>query len=199
MSMEHSVSVRIWLIDRLHPEKSFEEFSDFAEDIADNIYILNHDKLMQDASQHTRDGRMPIDKKLVLENHETVNVKELYFESASISMHRDILLGVDNKTILSYRCFVDWYAYPECLCMYRCVSNPDRKDILRISEYIEELYGDEHEELRGNPKGVAKDDDGDLLAHREWIENNPEWDFEKLVRDALPPFIIKFDLEATGK
>jgi len=188
MSAFVTSTVRIWLIDKLHPEKSFNEFSEFADEIAENIYLLNHNKLINDASQHTNDGRKPIDIKIKLETGETLNIKELYFEALD-----DMDIAKDSSTLQSYRCFSDWH-YTYNGPMSRSIVDPYGKSILNINEYVEELYANEYIELKDNPTGAVKTVDGDWLAHLKWIDDNPKWSFQKIVLDNLPMYIINADL-----
>lgn len=180
-----SHSVRIWLIDKLYPELSFEEFSDLAEDMAEKIFEANKQNLSHDVSQFTREGRKPNDIKIKLENGETINIKELYF----VCDNDNVCIIVPDRR--KYKCFYDEH-YSDFACMGREINAQD-ETLFKIYEYVEELCGDEHAELKGKYKETIQDKDGTWWAYRDWIDENPDWDFKKVVLDALPEYIIKAD------
>lgn len=166
-----SQSVRIWLIDRLYPEKSFEEFSQYAQNLA---------KLLTEEFSNAPEwikikpkSIFPKDIQLSMENNETINIKEII-----VGDYEGMIINVPYRTKCFIEC-VDWDS-PAC----KSIKAPDKKELLFVRENTNEYCNNK----------VVKIGDNQWIANRDWIKENPDWDFKKVVLDALPKYIIEADL-----
>lgn len=165
-----SHSARIWLIDRLYPELSFEEFSQYAQNL---VKLLNEEFsntpewIIKPKSVFLKDIQ------LSMENNETIHIKEII-----VGDYKGLIINVPHKT----KCFIEYVNWDSPAL--KSILAPDNKELLCVLEHTNEN------------NNVVKIGDNRWIANRDWIKENPDWDFKKVVLDALPEYIIKADLNS---